>query len=129
MRRLSLVVLAVLVAASVSASTHTTRNFTAPQETRLTRARLKWNADTCARVNLAPSCTEAQAQVVDPAARVPVDTDAYLDVVLVRALLEIQTQQDNEDDTSHKTWWAALSPAQKASICAAMSPAPPVCRP
>lgn len=115
-----LLLLAVLIPSVSQAAVHSTRNFTASQEARLTRARLAHNTRTCASVNLPSNCTEAQAQAINAALRVPPDTDAYLDMVLVRALLEIQAQQSAEDAEQTCINFRAATNAGKNTMCQAL---------
>jgi hypothetical protein len=121
MRRYCLVGMILLSPVIATAGTYTVST-TAAQDTRLDRARLRVNAETCASVNLPASCTQAQARAINPALDVFSDIEDFITRFLLKnAVQDLKRQQDGSDRADFCVAFNAASPSAQAAACSAVS--------
>jgi len=115
---------------------------TAPQVTRVDRARLKQNSNTCSRLLLATGCTQAQACVAANAvggasctqaqararnaeifAATQPGRESFVFSTVVDKVQEFTATAAVDDLVATRIWWTTLATrAQKDAICTAQTP-------
>lgn len=116
---------AILLALTAPAFAVTSISFTIPdaKATRVDRARLKINADTCASVSLPKTCTQVQARAINSALNVYSDVNDFVDRFMFanyyNPMLDIANAADQADA---KAAWNLLNATQKNTVCNSFSP-------
>jgi hypothetical protein len=119
MRKL-IAALAILILPALALAGTYTLTTTAAQDTRLERQRVRINKQTCERLNLAPTCTQAQARDVEPGVDVYSSVQDFLDRNVLKSYLAGLKNADTADDAEQAAaLWALKTDADKNAICAA----------
>lgn len=115
----SLVFAVLLAAATAFAGTYSVTT-TAAQDTRLERQRLRLNKATCTQSGSLPAnCTQAQARIANPAAKVFTNVQDLLDRGVVQDYVTTLKQADTSDDAAQAlAAWTAMNDTQKNAVCA-----------
>ena len=114
---LTLVVLLVAAVAHAGSYTVTTN---AVADNRLERARVRTNKATCAQSGSLPAnCTQAQARIANPAAKVYANVGDMIDRMVVPDFIDTLKATDTSDDAAQAAAaWAAMNDTQKNAVCA-----------
>ena len=113
-----LVLAALLAAATAYAGTYSVTT-TAAQDTRLERQRVRLNRATCAQSGSLPAtCTQAQARIANPSAKVFTTVADLLDRGVVQDYAIELKQADTSDDAAQAlAAWTAMNDTQKNAVC------------
>jgi len=91
------------------------------QDQRLDRARTEFNTKTCAACQLPPTCTQSEARVCNPGAKVYTDTQDFLQRGVVPVGVQSFTDTQNHDDTgTFCDAYSTSSVAARQQACAAV---------
>jgi len=123
MKKIAIVLAAVGLALSASAADYTV-TLSAGEEAVLNKVRLHLNRQTCDRLVLSPTCTQAEASAVDASA-VIYGTSAAQGSALIKKLAvdAVQTLKAQRDSSAEADLWNTIrngSQAQKDAACAAV---------
>jgi hypothetical protein len=113
-----LVIAVLLSAATAFAGTYTITT-TAAQDTRLERQRVRLNRSTCAQSGSLPAnCTQAQARIANPAAKIFTSIADLIDRGVVQDYVVTLKQADTSDDAAQAAAaWVAMNDTQKNAVC------------
>jgi hypothetical protein len=117
MRKLIALIL-FLAAAVVSAGTYTLTT-AAAQDTRLERQRVRINKQTCERLGLPGTCTQAQARNVEAGVDIYSSVQDFLDRNVLKSYLAGLKNADTADDAAQAAaLWVLKTDAEKNAVCA-----------
>lgn len=123
MKKLVIVLALLGLATSASAADYTI-TLTAGEETVLNKVRLHLNRQTCDRLVLSPTCTQAEAEAVDPTAVIYGTSPAQVSALIKKLAVDaVQTLKAQRDASAEADLWNTIrngSPAQKDAACAAV---------
>jgi hypothetical protein len=114
-------ILAVLLLPALALAGTYTLTTTAAQDTRLERQRVRINKQTCERLGLPGTCTQAQARDVEPGVDVYSNVQDFLDRNVLKSYLAGLKNADTADDaTQAAALWVLKSDAEKNAVCASV---------
>jgi hypothetical protein len=118
MKRLAILLL--LLPALAFAGTYTLTT-TAAQDTRLERQRVRINKQTCERLGLPGTCTQAQARNVEAGVDIYSSVQDFLDRNVLKSYLAGLKNADTADDAQQAAaLWVLKTDAEKNAVCAAI---------
>jgi hypothetical protein len=94
---------------------------TAAQDTRLECQRVRVNKQTCERLGLPGTCTQAQARNVEAGVDIYASVQDFLDRNVLKSYLAGLKNADTADDAAQAAaLWALKSDAEKNAVCASV---------
>jgi hypothetical protein len=116
-----LLTLVLILAASVASAGTYTLTTTAAQDTRLERQRVRVNKQTCERLGLPGTCTQAQARNVETGVDVYSNVQDFLDRNVLKSYLASLKGADTADDAAQAAaLWVIKTDTDKNAVCTLM---------